>query len=198
MVSAAAGLAILRSIAGIARARARTLKDLGLHRGDLHGIADAYAHRGVVGRSGAVGVRRVEIADLARQLHPDDIRLRFGRPVALGDAGTFRRLFGLDDRKIETIGLFDLSGQILGLATVAWMGPGTAEIALIIRSDLQRRGLGSTLLANVIKDARDAGFRLLSAHIDYGNVPMRRLARRFGFEFACTVPSTDAQLVVRN
>ena len=182
---------------------ARTLKDIGLHRGDLHGIADAYAHRGVVSRFGAVGARRVEIADLARcaefahQLHPDDIRLRFGRPVALGDAGTFRRLFGLDDRKIETIGLFDLSGQILGLATVAWMCPGTAEIALIIRSDLQRRGLGSTLLANVIKDARDAGFRLLSAHIDYGNVPMRRLARRFGFEFACTVPSTDAQLVVR-
>ena len=182
---------------------ARTLKDLGLHRGDLHGIADAYAHRGLVGRFGAVGVRRVEIADLARcvefarLLHPDDIRLRFGRPVALGDAGTFRRLFGLDDRKIETIGLFDLSGQILGLATVAWVRPGTAEIALIIRSDLQRRGLGATLLANVVKDARDAGFRLLSAHIDYGNVPMRRLARRFGFEFACTVASTDAQLVVR-
>ena len=183
---------------------ARTLKDLGLHRGDLHGIADAYAHRGLVGRFGAVGVRRVEIADLARcvefarLLHPDDIRLRFGRPVALGDAGTFRRLFGLDDRKIETIGLFDLSGQILGLATVAWVRPRTAEIALIIRSDLQRRGLGSTLLANVVKDAPDAGFRLLSAHIDYGNVPMRRLARRFGFEFACTVASTDAQLVVRN
>jgi GNAT superfamily N-acetyltransferase/uncharacterized protein YjiS (DUF1127 family) len=182
---------------------ARTLKDLGLHRGDLHGIADAYAHRGLVGRFGAVGVRRVETADLtrcvefARLLHPDDIRLRFGRPVALGDAGTFRRLFGLDDRKTETIGLFDLSGQILGLATVAWARPGAAEIALIIRSDLQRRGLGATLLANVIKDARDAGFHLLSAHIDYGNVPMRRLARRFGFEFACTVASTDAQLVVR-
>ena len=80
---------------------------------------------------------------------------------------------------------------------MAWARPGAAEIALIIRSDLQRRGLGATLLANVIKDARDAGFHLLSAHIDYGNVPMRRLARRFGFEFACTVASTDAQLVVR-
>ena len=183
---------------------ARTLKDLGLHSGDLQGIADAYAHRGLVGRFGAVSARRVEIADLARcvefarLLHPDDIRLRFGRPVALGDPSTFRRLFGLDDRKIETIGLFDLSGQILGLATVAWVRPGTAEIALIIRSDLQGRGLGATLLANVVKDARDAGFRLLSAHIDHGNVPMRRLARRFGFEFACTVASTDAQLVVRN
>jgi acetyltransferase len=179
---------------------ARTLKDLGLHRGDLRAIADAYAHRGIVGRFGAV---RVEIADVARcvefagLLHPNDIRLRFGRPAALSDAGTFRRLFGLDDRKIETIGLFDLSGQILGLATVAWVRPGTAEIALIIRSDLQRRGLGAALLANVIRDARDAGFRLLLAHIGYGNVPMRRLAHRFGFEFAGTAPSAEAQLVIR-
>ncbi len=92
------------------------------------------------------------------------------------------------------MGLFDLSDQILGLATVAWMRPGTAEIALIIRSDLHRRGLGATLLANVIKDARDAGFRLLIAHIGYGNVPMRRLARRFGFEFTGT--SAEAQLVI--
>ena len=119
----------------------------------------------------------------------------FGRPVALGDAGTFRRLFGLDDRKIETAGLFDLSGQILGLATVAWVRPGTAEVALIIRSDLQRRGLGATLLANVIDDARDAGFNLLIAYVGYGNLPMRRLARRFGFEFAGTF--AEAELVIR-
>jgi RimJ/RimL family protein N-acetyltransferase/uncharacterized protein YjiS (DUF1127 family) len=180
---------------------ARTLKDIGLHRGDLPAIADGYARRGIVGRFGAARVRRVEITDLARcvefarLLHPDDIRLRFGRPVALTDAGTFRRLFGLDDRKIETAGLFDLSGQILGLATVAWVRPGTAEVALIIRSDLQRRGLGATLLANVIDDARDAGFRLLIAYVGYGNPPMRRLARRFGFEFAGTF--AEAELVIR-
>jgi len=179
---------------------ARTLKDLGLHRGNLYAIADAYAHRGIVGRFGAARVRRVETTDLAAcaefagLLQADDIRLRFGRPVALGDAGTFRRLFGLDDRKIESVGLFDLSGHILGLATVAWVRPGTAEIALIIRSDLQRRGLGATLLANVVNDARAAGFRLLIAHIGYGNVPMRRLARRFGFEFSGT--SAEAELVI--
>ena len=180
---------------------ARTLKDIGLHRGDLPAIADGYARRGIVGRFGAARVRRVEISDLprcmefARLLHPDDIRLRFGRPAALGDAGTFRRLFGLDDRKIETMGLFDLSGQVLALATVAWLRPGTAEVALIVRSDVQRRGLGATLLANVIRDARDAGFKLLIAYVGYGNLPMRRLARRFGFEFAGTF--AESQLVIR-
>ena len=73
-------------------------------------------------------------------------------------ATAFRRLFGLDDGKIETVGAFDLSGRLLGLATIAWIRPATAEIALIIRSDLQRRGLGATLLANVVKGARGAGF----------------------------------------
>ena len=102
---------------------------------------------------------------------------------------------GSHDRKIELVRLFDLSGHLLGLATVAWVRPGTAEIALIIRSDLQRRGLGATLLANVVNDARAAGFRLLIAHIGYGNVPMRRLARRFGFEFSGT--SAEAELVIR-
>ena len=180
---------------------ARTLKDIGLHHGDLPAVADGYARRGLVGRFGAARVRRVDITDLARcvefarLLHPEDIRLRFGRPVTLGDAGTFRRLFGLDDRKIETSGLFDLSGQILGLATVAWVRPGTAEVALIIRSDLQRRGLGATLLANVIDDARDAGFKLLIAYVGYGNLPMRRLAGRFGFEFGGTF--AEAELVIR-
>jgi GNAT superfamily N-acetyltransferase len=180
----------------------RTLKDVGLHRGDLHAVAYATARRGAFGRFGAVRIRRLEISDLphcvqfGRLLHPQDVRLRFGRPAALGDGDTFRRLFGLDDREIETIGAFDLSGQILGLATVAWVQPGTAEIGLIIRSDLQRRGLGATLLAHVIKNARGAGFRLLLAHIDYGNVPIRRLAQRFGFELGTAAASTQAQLAI--
>jgi GNAT superfamily N-acetyltransferase len=181
----------------------RTLKDVGLHRGDLHAVAYATARRGAFGRFGAVRIRRLETSDLprcvefGRLLHPQDVRLRFGRPAALGDGDTFRRLFGLDNGKIETIGAFDLSGQILGLATVAWVEPGIAEIGLVIRSDLQRRGLGATLLAHVIKNARGAGFRLLLAHVDHGNVPIRRLAQRFGFELAVpAAASTQAQLAI--
>jgi uncharacterized protein YjiS (DUF1127 family)/GNAT superfamily N-acetyltransferase len=182
---------------------ARTLKDVGLHRGDFHAIAYSTARQGAFGRFGTVRVRRVGNADLprcvqfGRLLHPEDVRRRFGRLAALGDGDTFRRLFGLDDGKIETVGAFDLSGRLLGLITIAWIRPATAEIALIIRSDLQRRGLGATLLANVVKGARGAGFDLLLAHIDCGNVPMQRLARRLGFELAGNHAATvEAQLVI--
>ena len=181
----------------------RTLKDVGLHRGDFHAIAYSTARQGAFGRFGAVRIRRVGIADLprcvqfGRLLHPEDVRRRFGRLAALRDGDSFRRLFGLDDGKIETVGAFDVSGRLLGLATIAWVRPGTAEVALIIRSDLQRRGLGATLLAHVIKGARGAGFDLLLAHIDCGNVPMQRLARRFGFELAGNRAATvEAQLVL--
>ena len=68
-----------------------------------------------------------------------------------------------------------------------------------MRSDLQRRGLGATLLAHVIKNARSAGFRLLLADIEDGNLPIRRLAQRFGFELAAhSSSSTQAQLAVGN
>ena len=181
----------------------RTLKDVGLHRGDFHAIAYATARHGAFGRFGAVRVRRVEIADLprcvqfGRLLHPEDVRRRFGRRAALGDGDSFRRLFGLDDGKIETVGAFDLSGRLLGLATIAWIRPGSAEVALIIRPDLQGRGLGATLLSHVIKNARRAGFHVLLAQIGYGNVPMQRLARRFGFELAGNGAATvEAQLVI--
>jgi acetyltransferase len=181
----------------------RTLKDVGLHRGNWHAIADARARREPFWRFGAVRVRRVEIADLpgcvrfGRLLHPQDIRLRFGRSAALGDGDTVRRLFGLDDGKTETIGAFDSSGELLGIATVAWLRPGTAEVAFIVRSDVQRRGLGATLLAHVIRNARAAGFTRLLAQIDHDNIPARRLIRRFGFEFAGDSPvATRAQLTI--
>jgi ribosomal protein S18 acetylase RimI-like enzyme len=183
---------------------ARTLKDIGLHRGDLRAVAYASARGGAFGRFGAVRIRKVGTSDLSRcvefgrLLNADDVRLRFGRPLALDDRDTLRRVFGLDEGRIETIGAFDPGGHVLALASVAWVEPGAAEIALIVRSDLKRRGLGATLLAHVIKSARGAGFRRLVAHIGPDNTAIRRLVRRFGFELDGGHPAapTQAQLAI--
>jgi L-amino acid N-acyltransferase YncA len=80
---------------------------------------------------------------------------------------------------------------------VAWVRPGTAEVAFIVRSDVQRRGLGATLLAHVIRNARAAGFTQLLAQMDHGNIAARRLVRRFGFELTGNSPVTArAQLTL--
>jgi GNAT superfamily N-acetyltransferase len=167
---------------------AHTLKDIGLHSGDLRAAAVAAAEGRGFGRFSVVSLRRMGMTDLprcrefAKLLHRDDIRRRFGRPVALDDADTFRRLFGLDDNRVETIAALDLSGQILGLVTIARTDATIAELALVVRSDVQRRGLGATLLVHAIKNARAAGLRELVGCFSHDNVPVRRLARRFGFE----------------
>src|SRR5262249_13164681 len=137
---------------------AHMLKDIGLHRGDVLAAAVAAADGRGFGRFGPVYMRRVGMTDLprclkfARLLHPDDIRRRFGRPVALADHDTFRRLFGLDDDRIKTIAAVDVSGQVLGLATIARTAATAGELALVVRSDVQRRGLGATLVVHAIKD----------------------------------------------
>jgi GNAT superfamily N-acetyltransferase len=181
----------------------RTLKDCGLHRGDLHAIATAYASGRAYERLGHVRLRAVDPTDLAScidfacRLRPEDIRSRFGRLVSLNDAEAFRRLFGIDDGKTRTIGLFTSREVLLAVGTIAPVQPLVAEIALIVRSDVQRQGLGATLMANVIRQARCSGFRLLSGYIDPANVPMRRLARRFGFELAGNSEARlEAQLLI--
>jgi len=181
---------------------AHFLKDVGLYPGDLFAAARASADGRGFGRFSMVCVARVGVADLqdclqfARLLHPDDIRQRFGRPVALDDSDTFRRLFGLDESGITTIGARDLCGQILGLATIARTEPATGELALVVRSDLHRRGLGATLLAHAIRDARAAGLGLLVGYFDYDNVAVRRLARRFGFALSGHATASQARLVI--
>jgi GNAT superfamily N-acetyltransferase/uncharacterized protein YjiS (DUF1127 family) len=167
---------------------AHMLKDIGLHRGDLRAAAVAAADGCGFGRFSVVHMRRVGMTDVprclefVRLLHPDDIRRRFGQPAALADHDTFRRLFGLDDDRIETIAAVDVSGQILGLATIARTAATAGELALVVRSDVQRRGLGATLVVHAIKDARAAGLRQLVGSFSHDNVPVRRLAQRFGFE----------------
>ena len=179
------------------------LKDIGLHSGDLRAAAVAAAAGREFGRFSVVSMRRVGMTDLprfrefAKLLHRDDIRRRFGRPVALDDEDTLRRLFGLDDDRVETIAAFDLSGQILGLVTIARNAATAAELALVVRSDVQRRGLGATLLVHGIKNARTAGLRQLVGCFSPDNVPVRRLARRFGFELDPQMAaSARARLVI--
>ncbi|MEW2374882.1 GNAT family N-acetyltransferase [Micromonospora sp. NPDC047812] len=55
-----------------------------------------------------------------------------------------------------------------------------AELALLVRDDWQRRGLGSALLRRLVRHAEQAGYAALVLHVHAENAPMLRTVRRLG------------------
>jgi acetyltransferase len=84
-------------------------------------------------------------------------------------------LVAIDDRRRG-------QAQILAVAHAhAHPGGETAEIALLVRSDLKGIGFGSLLLDRLITQCRDRGVARLEADVLRQNARMLRLARRYGF-----------------
>jgi RimJ/RimL family protein N-acetyltransferase len=57
----------------------------------------------------------------------------------------------------------------------------SAELAVEVADELQRRGIGTALCMRVIERARENGFTVLTATSLWSNQPARRLLRRLGF-----------------
>ncbi|MFF5181278.1 GNAT family N-acetyltransferase [Micromonospora sp. NPDC000316] len=55
-----------------------------------------------------------------------------------------------------------------------------AEVALLVRDDWQRRGLGSALLRRLVQHADRAGYAALLLHVQAENTPMLRTLHRLG------------------
>lgn len=77
----------------------------------------------------------------------------------------------------------------------------TAEVALLVRDDWQRRGLGSALLRRLVWQAERSGYAALGLHIQAENTPMLRAVDRLerpatidrdGSLLTLTVPLTAA------
>lgn len=57
----------------------------------------------------------------------------------------------------------------------------TAELAVEVADELQRRGIGTALCVRVIERAQENGFTVLTATALWNNQPARRLLRSLGF-----------------
>ncbi|MFF3852801.1 GNAT family N-acetyltransferase [Micromonospora sp. NPDC002575] len=55
-----------------------------------------------------------------------------------------------------------------------------AEVALLVRDDWQRRGIGTALLRRLVRHAERAGLAALVLHVQAENTPMLRTLRRLG------------------
>jgi GNAT superfamily N-acetyltransferase len=115
------------------------------------------------------------------QLDQDDIRLRFGSlhssiHYLLPDlAGVGRSV---------ALAAVDPAGKMLGIVNLAYLCSTSAEIAIIVRSDQRRRGIGRCLILHALHRAKDESLSEVVGHVLADNRPMLSLARSMGFRMA--------------
>jgi acetyltransferase len=117
----------------------------------------------------------------ARSMRRSDLRLRFGAQIDPTDDLTLRRFFGVAADTGDVAWLFDSAGFIAGMSHRVRVARATAEVALVVRSDLKRVGLGRRLLDELIVRSTREGLATLSGFVLWENRPMLALARQAGF-----------------
>jgi acetyltransferase len=126
---------------------------------------------------------------------PEDMRLRFLVPTVLSQQAMVR-LSQLDyDRDIALVAIEVATGDLAGICRYA-SDPDRerAEFGLLIRSDLQGRGLGTMLMERLLDYARAHGIGRLEGLILRENRVMLDLAARVGF---VPVAETDLNEMLR-
>jgi len=111
----------------------------------------------------------------------EDLRLRFGRPLNFDDEPTLRRSFGISNGDSEIVWVLDDQGTIAGISHRVPLSRSEADIALIVRSDMKRRGIGEFLLRTLVTRAAARGLKTLTALVMRENRPMLQLAARIGY-----------------
>ena len=115
---------------------------------------------------------------------PSDVRRRF-ETLTCKDLARYARSIDYD-RDMAFVATAAGTGgerEIVGDVRIfTYPDDATAEFALLIRSDMQRRGLGRALLEKAIEYCRTRGHRVLIGQISPENEPMIALARRCGME----------------
>jgi acetyltransferase len=147
--------------------------------------------RDVTLKDGVYTIRPIRPADallypqFVEKLDSEDIRLRFLAPRRHFPEQMLVRLTQLDyDRDMAFVALAP-DGTLGGVSRIS-CDPDhtTGEYALLVRSDLHGRGIGTTLMRILIDYARADGLKALEGMILTENAAMRDLMRRFGFDFA--------------
>ncbi len=133
------------------------------------------------------------VVEFFGKLTPEDMRLRFFAPMVQMSHRMLARLTQIDyDREMAFL-LLDGSKNILGIGRLA-ADPDNAraEFAVVVRSDLKGRGLGTLLMQRLIAYAKARGTGELIGDILQENARMLALARELGFTIA-----TQASGIVR-
>jgi acetyltransferase len=138
-------------------------------------------------------------SEFISRLSPEDSHFRFFHTIRAMPRTQLARLTQIDyDREMAFVATRRAPGgdaETIGVVrTVADADNETAELSIVVRSDLKRRGLGSHLLRKAIDYCRSRGTKELAGDVLAGNEPMLQLAKRFaGF----TPSLSDQEGIVR-
>ena len=141
--------------------------------------------------SDAMGLRKA-----FRRLDPEDVRMRFFMPLNDLSDEMLARLTQLDYDREMALAAFTSSergGDGLGVVRLA-ADPDNAraEFAILVRSDIKRKGLGSALMAAILDYARERGVGQVCGTVLSENTAMLGLCRKLGFTAAPTDEGTVA------
>ncbi|RKT90115.1 L-amino acid N-acyltransferase YncA [Saccharopolyspora antimicrobica] len=73
------------------------------------------------------------------------------------------------------------NGDVVGMGNLMYDGD-TGELALLVRDDWQRRGVGAALAGRLVEQARQLDLRTLTAHTHVDNTAIARTLRRAGLK----------------
>ncbi|ETR78784.1 GCN5 family N-acetyltransferase [Afipia sp. P52-10] len=122
------------------------------------------------------------LIELAQQVSPEDLRLRFFAPMKTFTHAFFARLTQLDYARAMAFAALDEADKIIGVVRLhADANYETAEYAILLRSDLKGRGLGWALMKLLIAYAKSEGLKSLTGQVLRGNQAMLRMCRALGF-----------------
>jgi acetyltransferase len=144
------------------------------------------------------------LVDLFEHMGPESRYLRFNLALSNPDPelvwSEARRLARVDPEKDGAWLVFaDLPDQenvpIAGCRFMG-LGDGTAEASVVVRDDMQRKGIGRELLRFMVRQARQKGVRRLVATIQRGNRALWRLLQSTGVEFEAESDGSYAHITV--
>lgn len=120
------------------------------------------------------------------KVSPHDLRLRLLAPRKEFSNEMLMRLTQLDyDRDMAFVALNSMTGALAGISRLSCdPDKSIAEFGLIVRTDLQGRGLGWSLLLQLVAYAEADGIAIIEGTVLNENADMMNMCREFGFTVA--------------
>ncbi len=124
---------------------------------------------------------------------PDDIRLRFFGPVKRRDSAFFSGFTNIDYAKaMAFIALGEANGEMLAVARLHDdANDGSAEYAIIVRSDHKSQSLGWHLMQMIVEYARAKKLRSVKGQVLHENEAMLGMCRALGFTISSAPGAAD-------